>query len=362
MLTAAMKQLKLLGWSCSFLFACGLVVLVRWHEELRGVAAAHHDVLFYLLLALVLVVPAKIIALVAAYLLELLAVGWQRSSLRMLWRPQPSVRLDVLSIITMLMLPQRYLGYLLSFGLLYAIDAYTARHIDISLTALLPLWLLQVMCFVLFQSFLRYWMHRAEHAIPALWAVHKFHHSADRLTILTSARQTQLTKGIEEGLVFLPAGLLTSPTAAVPLPGSPLFAIALAYFVYQTVILVNGYLVHSNMRTGYGWMGRWLLVSPRMHRLHHATSPQYHHKNFSFDLVLWDRLFGTYAACDAATDVTAIPVGLDDNPFNRRTSISGTLYEYFVTTFVLLGQELRKGVSACLPRTVKTLTQSAPEP
>src|SRR6185312_16484463 len=119
-----------------------------------------------LLLAMLLMIPAKLLALAAAYLLELLGVGWSRSSLRMLWRPQASVRLDILAIVTMLLLPQRHLGYLLSFGVLYAIDAYAAQHINISLTHFLSAWVLQVLCFVLFQSFLRYWMHRTEHAIP----------------------------------------------------------------------------------------------------------------------------------------------------------------------------------------------------
>jgi len=344
-----MKQLKLLGWSCGFLFACGLVVAVRWHSELRSFAGAHRDVGFYLLLAVLLMIPAKFLALTAAYLLELLGVGWSRSSLRMLWRPQASVRLDIVAILTMLVLPQRHLGYLLSFGVLYAIDAYAAQHINISLTHFLSAWVLQVLCFVLFQSFLRYWMHRTEHAIPALWALHKFHHSADRLAILTSARQTQFTKGLEEGLVFLPAGLLTGPTAALPVVGTPLFMAALVYFTYQTFILVNGYLVHSNLRTGYGWIGRWLLVSPHMHRLHHATDPAYHHKNFSFDLVIWDRLFGTYAACPPGTEVTQVPVGLDDNPFNQHSTLLGALREYFITTLVVFWRELRRGLVACVP-------------
>ena len=344
-----MKQLKLLAWSCGFLFACALVIMVRWHTELQSFASAHRDVGLYLFLALLLIIPAKFLALMAAYLLEVLGVGWSRSSLRMLWRPQASVRLDILAIATMLLLPQRHLGYLLSFGVLYGIDAYAAQHINISLTHFLSAWVLQVLCFVLFQSFLRYWMHRTEHAIPALWALHKFHHSADRLTILTSARQTQFVKGLEEGLVFLPAGLLTSPTAALPALGSPVFVAALVYFTYQTFILVNGYLVHSNLRTGYGWIGRWLLVSPHMHRLHHATDPAYHHKNFSFDLVIWDRLFGTYAACPPGTDVAQVAVGLDNNPFNQHSTVVGALREYFITTLVVFWHELRRGLVACVP-------------
>jgi len=344
-----MEKFKLLGWWFSLLFACGLVVLVRWHGELQDFVGAHPGVTFYVLLALILAIPARIIALAAAYLLELLLVGWSRSSLKMLWEPQASVKIDMLAIMIMLLLPHRRLGYLLSFGLLYAIDAYAAQHIDISLTRFLSVWELQMVCFVLFQSFIQYWMHRLEHSIPALWALHKFHHSADRMSILTSARQTQFNQGVEAGLVLLPMGLLTSPTAPLPATHNPAFMVAVVFFAYQTFILVNGYLVHSNLQTGYGWIGRWLLVSPRMHRLHHATTPTYHDKNFTFDLVIWDRLFGTYATCDAATDVTTIPMGLDDNPFNKGTTVRGTLREYFLTTYIIFWRELRKGRTAWLP-------------
>jgi len=340
----SIRALGYVGWAFGLLVACGLVVLVRWHNELQQLASTHRDVTFYVVLALLLTIPARFTALVASYSLELLLVGWERSSLKMLCNPAASVKLDILAIVITLLLPFRHLGYLLSFGLLYLVDLYTLRHLGTTLTPFLPVWILQVAAFVLFQSFLQYWMHRLEHAIPALWALHKFHHSADRMSILTSARQTQFTRGVEQGLVLLPAGLLTTPTAAIPAVGSPLFAFAAVYFVYQTFIVINGYLCHSNLATGYGWIGRWLIISPRMHRLHHATSPAYHDKNFGFDLVIWDRLFGTYVALEPGGDVRAIPVGLDDNPFNHQSTIVGALREYFITTYVVFWRALKSGL------------------
>ena len=337
-----MRKLKVLVWLLGLLFACGLIVLVKWHDEVLKFATAHRDIAFYVLLALILTIPARVIALVSAYLLELLLVGWHRSSLKMLCEPHASVRLDVLSILVTLLLPHRQLGYLLSFGLLYVVDVYGAKHLDISLTHFLPVWGLQVLCLLLFQSCLQYWMHRMEHAIPALWALHKFHHSADRMSILTSARGTHLIKGVEAGLVAIPMGLLTEPTAVAPAMGSPLFPVLVVYLVYQTFIVMNGYFCHSNIATGYGWIGRWLIVSPNMHRLHHAQAAEYHDRNFGFDLVIWDRIFGTYAASDAVTDIMAIPLGLDENPFNRQTTIKGALREYFLTTYGVFFRELSK--------------------
>lgn len=343
------RSLKNICWVLSFAFACGLVILVKWHGEIQEYAAAHRSIAFYFVLGLILTIPARIVGLFAAYLLEFLFVGWDRSCIKLLWQPQASVRLDIISILVTLLLPHRRLGYLLSFGLLYAIDVYAAHHTLPSVTQLLPVWALQASFVLLVSSMVQYWMHRIEHVVPALWALHKFHHSAERMSILTSARQTQFAKGVEGGLVLLPLAFLTDPTAAPPAVGSPFFVILVLWGIYQTFIVINGYLVHSNLTTDYGWIGRWLIVSPRMHRLHHAKSPEYHDKNFSFDLVMWDRLFGTYASCGAA-EVSSIPLGLEDNPFNRQTTVAGTLREYFVNPYWVFWLELKRGFVAWIPK------------
>ena len=333
-----MRVLKACCWVLGFLLASTLVVLAVWHDQLHRLGV-HRPIVLYSLLAAALLVPGRFLALAGAYLAELLFVGWPRSSLKMLRKPSASVRMDVVTIVMQLLLPQRYLGYVLSFGLLYAIDIGT-RHLDhLSATRLLPAWGLQIFCVIAFQSFLRYWMHRLEHVIPALWALHKFHHSAESLSVLTSARTTQLTRGIEAALVFAPAALLTNATAPVPSIDSPAFIVAVIYFVYNTFMGINGYLVHSNLTTDYGWIGRWLLVSPRMHRLHHAKSPSYQNKNFTFDLVIWDRLFGTYAACAPDKDPLTIPLD----------SAGGALREYFLSTYLVFWQELRTGLRAWKP-------------
>lgn len=345
---SGMGVLQAFCWLTAFLLAWALIVVALWRGPLRHLGA-HEALALYLLLPLVLAVPAKLLALAAAYLLELLLVGWRRCALRMLWKPSASVRMDIVAILVQLLLPHRHLGYVLSFGLLYLVDLYGAQLHQLSLTRLLPTWGLQVVCFIAFQSLLQYWLHRLEHAIPALWALHKFHHSAESMSLLTSARSTQLASGIEAGLVLAPAALLAGATAPVPSLGNPAFAIAVVYFLYRTFVGVNGYFCHSNMTTGYGWIGRWLLVSPRMHRLHHAQSPRYHDRNFTFDLVIWDRLFGTYAACPPGTDLLSIPLGIEANPFNRDDTIRGALREYFLGTYLEFWQELRNGARAWLP-------------
>lgn len=43
------------------------------------------------------------------------------------------------------------------------------------------------------------------------------------------------------------------------------------------------------------WVGM-LVPTPAQHRLHHSADPVHYDCNFGDGLILWDRLFGTYAA------------------------------------------------------------------
>jgi sterol desaturase/sphingolipid hydroxylase (fatty acid hydroxylase superfamily) len=323
--------------------------LVAGATQVQNFANTHRGVPLYLLVALIVAVPTGIATLAAGFLFEASFVGWSRSSLKTLRESPASVRLDALCMF-MTLLPYRLPAYILSFGLLYAIDKHWLHPANLSLTRFLPTWGIQVICLLLLQSFAAYWMHRMEHAIPALWALHKFHHSADRMSIMTANRQTELTKGMEQLTLVLFVAFLSDPIAQRPAAGSPLFAIVVIYLLYRTFTRVNQYLVHSNLTTDYGWIGRWLLVSPNMHRLHHATDPKYFNKNFTFDLVIWDRLFGTYATCDKEA-IGAVPLGLDRSPFNSGRSMKCVLRDYFLTSYIVFWQELRKGFKAWRPAT-----------
>jgi sterol desaturase/sphingolipid hydroxylase (fatty acid hydroxylase superfamily) len=341
--------MKRMVWVLCFVFALALLAITG-STQLQQVAGVHGGVVFHTLLPLFLAIPVGVVTLASAYLLEGLLVGWSHSSFKMLGEASGSVRLDALAVMVDL-LSLRHLGYILSLGLLYVIETHSTQAATVLQTRILPSWGIQVGCLLLLASFINYWVHRLEHAIPALWALHKFHHSADRMSILTSHRQTELTKRVEqilESLPFVIFAVVMEPTVPKPDATSALFPLVVIYFFYRTFIRVNQYLVHSNLVTDYGWIGRWLLVSPRMHRLHHAKAPEYHNKNFTFDLVIWDRIFGTYAACDAA-EAGAISLGLDENPFNSSGAIKSVLRDYFLTSYIVFWQALRNGLKAWMP-------------
>jgi sterol desaturase/sphingolipid hydroxylase (fatty acid hydroxylase superfamily) len=329
------------------LLSAFVLLALTGSTQLQQLLAHHASAPLKLPLLLLIAIPTGIVTLICAYLIEGALLGWRNSSLRALGEASGSVRLDLLCVALELVSFKR-LGYVLSLGLLYVLETRSSQPLIPA--HLPPSWGLQVGCLLLLGSLIGYWVHRLEHSIPALWALHKFHHSADRMSVLTSHRQTDFTRTVEQALATLPLILfaLAEPTAPKPGVASALFPLVAIYFFYRAFIRVNQYLVHSNLTTDYGWIGRWVLVSPRMHRLHHARAAEYHDKNFTFDLVIWDRIFGTYATCEAA-DVRAIPLGLDDNPFNHTDTVKGVLRDYFLTPYIVFWRALKDGVKAWLP-------------
>lgn len=126
-------------------------------------------------------------------------------------------------------------------------------------------------------TFVYYWWHRWRHEVPLLWRwLHQFHHSPQRIEIITSfykhPLEIALNGVLSSAIVYLLVGLSPMGAAlAVTLTG-------LAEFVY-----------HWNVSTPH-WLG-YLIQRPESHCVHHQEG--LHHYNYA-DLPLWDALFGTY--------------------------------------------------------------------
>jgi sterol desaturase/sphingolipid hydroxylase (fatty acid hydroxylase superfamily) len=81
---------------------------------------------------------------------------------------------------------------------------------------------------------------------------------------------------------------------AVLILGAPALAVLLFEVILNAMAMFN----HANWRlpSALDRILRQLLVTPDMHRVHHTVYPDEHHRNFGFNLSIWDRLFGTYVA------------------------------------------------------------------
>lgn len=128
-------------------------------------------------------------------------------------------------------------------------------------------------------------VHRVEHAVPFLWRVHKVHHASPQLDWLATFRMHPLEHTLRH---------LASPTLLV-LAGFPPAHVAL-------VSLVAGAwaaFVHANLALGSPLV-ETLLVTPRLHHLHHV--PATSDRNYGAFFTLWDRLAGCFAQATAPRD------------------------------------------------------------
>ncbi|MHB8529579.1 MAG: sterol desaturase family protein [Caulobacteraceae bacterium] len=126
-----------------------------------------------------------------------------------------------------------------------------------------------------------YLFHRAQHAIPALWAMHSLHHSDPAVNVATTSRHFWLEAAIKSLTIWLAVGLIfkASPTIVV---------------LYGFIGLYN-LVLHANVRVGLGRFS-FLVNSPQYHRLHHSRDPAHFNRNFAALLSVWDVLTGAYRA------------------------------------------------------------------
>ena len=128
-------------------------------------------------------------------------------------------------------------------------------------------------------DFCYYWQHRLGHEMNILWAAHVVHHSSEYYNLATALRQSSTGRFL--GWIFY------LPLALAGVSPSVFFAVAVIDLLYQ-------YWVHTELIGRLGWLDR-VLVTPSNHRVHHGQNDYCIDKNYGGILILWDRLFGTFA-------------------------------------------------------------------
>jgi len=126
-----------------------------------------------------------------------------------------------------------------------------------------------------------YWWHRVNHRWPWLWRFHNVHHIDPDLDVTTSFRFHGGEVGLSVVFRALQVGLL-GVTAPI-------------YFAYEAAFQLNTLFQHSNARLPLR-LERILsrvLVTPRMHGIHHSQVRRETDSNFSVVLSCWDVLHGT---------------------------------------------------------------------
>ncbi|HZP65620.1 MAG TPA: sterol desaturase family protein [Rudaea sp.] len=134
---------------------------------------------------------------------------------------------------------------------------------------------------VVAQDFCYYWLHRADHRVRWLWATHAVHHSSNAYNF-SAAYRLGWTSGVSGGAIFF------APLVWI---GFPLQAVLVAV----SLNLLYQFWLHTELIPRLGPL-EWVFNTPAHHRVHHASNPEYIDRNFGGVLIVFDRLFGTFAA------------------------------------------------------------------
>jgi sterol desaturase/sphingolipid hydroxylase (fatty acid hydroxylase superfamily) len=129
-----------------------------------------------------------------------------------------------------------------------------------------------------FEDFMYYWLHRAEHYCRVLWATYVTHHSSEKFNFTVGFRSSVM-EPLYCFIYFIPIALC----------GFQPWDIAFVYSATQ----IWGILVHTEKINKLGWL-EYILVTPSHHRVHHAANPKYLDKNMGMFLIIWDKLFGSF--------------------------------------------------------------------
>ena len=196
------------------------------------------------------------------------------------------------------------LGSLFNLGTLLLSVAFIAESIDWVLTDLFSLEKLQIepttistivvsILFILLFDLGFFIAHYLSHKIPALWNIHKVHHSAEVLTPVTAFRFHPIDLIFSGAILALTVGPLVGVYEFI-FSGDLLDGNPIAYGVTLLLFLVNANFRHSHIQIHYPPNLSKLLVSPVMHNLHHSKNPKHFDKNMGFMFSFWDRMANTF--------------------------------------------------------------------
>jgi len=143
-----------------------------------------------------------------------------------------------------------------------------------------PPWIEMVISLLLFDLAI-YGQHALFHFWSPMWRLHRVHHS-DTAYDLSLAIRFHPLEILISLLIKAFLIIIIGPTA-------------LTVLVFEVILNSVALFHHSNIDLGkFDPILRWILVTPKMHRIHHSSHREETNSNFSFNLSIWDRLFRTH--------------------------------------------------------------------
>jgi sterol desaturase/sphingolipid hydroxylase (fatty acid hydroxylase superfamily) len=141
--------------------------------------------------------------------------------------------------------------------------------------------LANTICGLLLMDLAFYYWHRLNHCISILWRFHNVHHIDPDLDITTAVR-------FHFGEIILSTCFRVIQVAVIGVSGS-------TYFIYEIVFQANTLFQHSNIRLPIAVerVVNKILVTPRMHGIHHSAVMNETNSDYSVVFCWWDWMHGT---------------------------------------------------------------------
>jgi sterol desaturase/sphingolipid hydroxylase (fatty acid hydroxylase superfamily) len=151
---------------------------------------------------------------------------------------------------------------------------------------------------ILLLDYTLYVWHRLTHRIPLLWRFHQVHHIDREMDASTALR-------FHFGEITLSVAFRAAQVWVIgPTP--------MSYAVWQTFLFLCILFHHANIRLPLTWERRvaTILVTPRLHGIHHSIVPDQVNSNWSSGLTVWDWLHGTLRTSVAQDSIVIGVAGL----------------------------------------------------
>jgi sterol desaturase/sphingolipid hydroxylase (fatty acid hydroxylase superfamily) len=160
-----------------------------------------------------------------------------------------------------------------------------------------------------------YLWHVLTHKVPFLWNFHRVHHADRDLQASTAIR-------FHFGEMTLSVPFRAAQIALIGVSPRSLE-------IWQTLLFISIFFHHSNVRLPKKFEEQleYLLVTPRLHGIHHSIEEREMNSNWSSGLSLWDRLHRTFR-----NDVRQREITIGVKGFDRETEV--TLGKMLAAPFV----------------------------
>ncbi len=140
-------------------------------------------------------------------------------------------------------------------------------------------WYVWVIAYFLY-DFTVFFIHYLGHKVRVLWCIHGVHHTAEDMNLTVVAR------GSIFDVFFTPFNFIWLPLLGFH---------PLMIFIIEPVARLYATLTHVNEKVigKQKWLDK-ILITPSVHRVHHAKNHIYLDRNYGETFSIWDRVFKTF--------------------------------------------------------------------